>query len=352
MDPICLPHAPYRPRPQSPRANPVIDRRTFLTGTGAVLLAAPLAAEGQQVKKVYRIGLLGGSPPDNPGGRRAWEGFFQGMRELSYVEGQNILVEGRFYGERTDQLPSLAAELVRLKVDVIVAGAPPAPEAAQRATSTIPIVMATHSDPVGSGLVASLARPGRNVTGLSTLGPELVGKRLQLLKEAVPGISRVAVLSNPTDTTQALLLREAQVAARSLKVHLQVLEARAPSDFAGAFSAMTKERVGEVLILTSSMFNAERTRITELAAESRVPAIYSLREYAGAGGLMAYGVNLGESFRRAATFVDKILKGAKPADLPIEQPTKFELIINLKTARALGLTIPPSLLARADEVIE
>ena len=327
-------------------------RRKFLGTLAGGLLAAPLAAGAQQAAKVYRIGLLGGSPPNSPGGRRAWEGFFQGMRELGYVEGQNILVEGRFYGDHTERLPVLAAELVQLRVDVIVAGATPAPEAAQRATTTIPIVMATHTDPVGSGLVASLAKPGKNVTGLSTLGPELVGKRLQLLKEAVPGISRVAVLSNPTDTSQALLLREAQVAARSLKVQLQVLEARAPSEFAGAFSAMTKERAGGVIIFTSSMFYNERTRIAELATRSRLPAIYSVKDFAEAGGLMAYGVNLGESFRRAATYVDKILKGAKPADLPVEQPTKFELVINLKTVKALGLTIPQSLLLRADEVIQ
>jgi putative ABC transport system substrate-binding protein len=274
------------------------------------------------------------------------------MRELGYVEGQNILVEGRWYEDRTDRLPALAAELVRLKVDVIVAGAPPAPEAAQGATSTIPIVMANHSDPVGSGLVASLAKPGKNATGLSTVARELVGKRLQLLKQAVPGITRLAALWNPTVATQTLELREAGVAARSLKVQLQVLEARAPSDFAGAFSAMTKERANGVIIFTSSMFYAERTRIAELAAQSRVPAIYSVREFAEAGGLMTYGINLHESFRRAATYVDKILKGAKPADLPVEQPTKFELVINLKTAKALGLTIPPSLLQRADEVIQ
>ena len=316
------------------------------------LLAGPRAVEAQRVAKVYRIGLLGGSPPNSPGGRRAWEGFFQGMRELGYVEGQNILVEGRFYGDHTERLPALAAELVQLKVDVIVAGAAPAPEAAQRATSTIPIVMATHTDPIGSGLVANLAKPGKNVTGVSTLGPELVGKRLQLLKEVIPGISRVAVLSNPTDTAQASLLREAQVAAQSLKVRLQVLEARAPSDFTGAFSTMTKERAGGVIILTSSMFYDQRTRIAELAARSRLPAIYSVKDYAEAGGLMAYGVNLGESFRRAATYVHKILKGARPADLPVEQPTKFDLVINLKAAKALGLTIPPSLLQRADEVIQ
>jgi putative tryptophan/tyrosine transport system substrate-binding protein len=330
----------------------VTTRREFIGTLMAGLLAAPLAAGAQQAAKVYRVGLLGGSPPNSPGGRIAWEGFFQGMRELGYVEGQNILVEGRFYGDHTERLPALAAELVQLNVDVIVAGTAPAPEAAQRATSTIPIVMATHVNPIGSGLVASLAKPGKNVTGVSTLGPELAGKRLQLLKEVIPGVSRVAVLSNPTDTSQANLLRDAQVAARSLKVHLQVLEARAPSDFTGAFSAMTKERAGGVIILTSSMFYDQRTRIAELAARSRLPAIYSVKDFAEAGGLMAYGVNLGESFRRAATYVDKILKGAKPADLPVEQPTKFDLVVNLKAAKGLGLTIPPSLLARADEVIQ
>ena len=212
--------------------------------------------------------------------------------------------------------------------------------------------MANHADPVGGGLVVSLAKPGKNVTGLSTLAPELVGKRLQLLKEVVPGISRVAVLSNPNIPSQAIDLREAKVAAGSLKMQLQVLEAQAPSDFARAFSAMTKERAGGVIIITSSMFYDQRTRIAELAARSRLPAIYTAQDYVEAGGLMAYGVNLGESFRRAATYVDKILKGAKPADLPVEQATKFDLVINLKTAKALGLTIPQSLLLRADEVIE
>jgi ABC-type uncharacterized transport system substrate-binding protein len=330
----------------------VTTRRAFIGTLAGGLLAAPLAARAQQAAKVYQLGLLGGSPPNSPGGRVAWEGFFQGMRELGYVEGQNILVEGRFYGDHTERLPALAADLVRIKVDVIVAGTAPAPEAAQRATSTIPIVMAAHNNPVGSGLVASLAKPGKNVTGLSTLGPELAGKRLQLLKEVIPGVSRVAVLSNPTDTSQANLLRDTQVAARSLKVRLQVLGARVPSDFAGAFSAMTKERAGGVIIITSSMFYDQRTRIAELAARSRLPAIYSAKDFAEAGGLMAYGVNLGESFRRAATYVDKILKGARPADLPVEQPTKFDLVINLKAAKALGLTIPPSLLQRADEVIQ
>ena len=327
-----------------------MDRRAFLGALG--LFAVPITSEAQPAAKVYRIGLLGGSPPKSPGGRRAWEGFFHGMRELGYVEGQNMLVEGRFYGDQTGRLPALAAELVRLNVDVIVAGTSPAPEAAQRATSTIPIVMAIHFDPVGSGLAASLAKPGKNVTGLSSLTRELVGKRLQLLKEAIPGISRVAVLSNPTVTTQALELKEAGVAAQALKVRLQFLEARAPSDFAGAFSAMTRERAGGVIIITSSMFYAERTRIAELASQSRVPAVYSAREFAEAGGLMTYGTDLRESFRRAATYVDRILKGAKPSDLPIEQPAKFDLAINLKAAKALALTIPASLLQRADQVIE
>jgi putative ABC transport system substrate-binding protein len=316
------------------------------------LFAAPLAASAQQAAKVYRIGLLGGYSPTSPEGSRVWEEFFHGLRGLGYVEGQNIRIEGRFYGDRTERLPALAAELVRIKVDVIVAGAAPAPEAAQRATSTIAIVMLAHTDPVGSGLVASLARPGGNVTGLSTLSPQVVGKRLQLLKEAVPGISRVAVLSDPTVPTQALSLREAEVAARSLKVQLQVLEARAPSDFASAFSAMTKDRAGALVVVGAVMFFVQRTRIVELAAQSRLPAMYWAKEFAEAGGLMAYGSNIREMYRRAATYVDKILKGAKPGDLPVEQPTKFELVINLKTAKALGLTIPPSVLGRADEIIQ
>jgi len=328
----------------------VIDRRSFI-GALAGGLGAPLAAEAQQPAKVYRIGLLGGYSPTSKEASHLWEGFFQGLRELGYVEGQNILVEGRFYGDHTDRLPALAAELVRLNVDVIVAGPQPAPEAAQRATSTIPIVMTFHNDPVGSGLVASLASPGGSVTGLSSLSPELMGKRLQLLKEAVPGISRVAVLSDPTIPTHALDLREAEVAARSLKVQLQVLEARAPSDFASAFSAMTKGRAGGLILLGGLMFFVERTRIVELAAQSRLPAMYGSKENVEAGGLMAYGPSLRENWRRAATYVDKILKGAKPADLPIEQPTKFELVINLKAAKALGLTIPQSVLLQADQVI-
>ena len=327
-----------------------MDRRVFIEVVAGSLVFARSSADAQPAAKVYRIGYLGGTPPTvEP---RLWEGFFQGMRELGYVEGKNFFIEGRYYGNRVEQLPALAAELVALKVDIIVPGAPPAPEAAQRATSTIPIVMAYHPDPVGSGLAASLARPGRNVTGMSVLGRELVGKQLQLLKETVPGISHVAVLANPTVPHNAIALKEAETAARSMNVQIQPLQVRAPSDFAAAFSAMKKDRAGGLIALGSSMFFAERKRIMELAAQSRLPSMASFREYAEAGGLMTYGADLRENFRRSATYVDKILKGAKPGDMPVEQATKFQLIINLKTAKEIGLTIPQSVMQRADEVIQ
>ncbi len=328
-----------------------MNRRSFVGTLGLGLLAAPRAAEAQPAGKVFRLGLLGTVPPTDPGTLRIWDGFLEGLRQLGYVEGQNIVIERRFSEGRYERLPALAAELVRLKVDVIVAAAITADEA-KRATSTIPIVMTNHGDPVGSGLVASLARPGGNVTGLSGQSPDLVGKQLQLLKEAVPRLSRVAVLSNPTHPGHPTSLREAGVAARSLKVRLQILEARVPTEFAGAFSAATKESAGALLVLGDPMFFGERTRIVELAAESPLPLMGIQAEYAEAGGLLAYGIDQRDSFRRAATYVDKILKGAKPGDLPVEQPTKFELVINLKTAKALGLTIPQSLLLRADEVIQ
>ena len=327
-----------------------MDRRAWLMGAFG-LFSIPLASEAQPSAKVYRIGLLGGSSPTDPGGR-VWEAFFQGLRELGYIEGQNILVEGRWYGEQPERLPSLAADLVRVKVEIIVAGTAPAPEAAQRATSTIPIVMASHPDPVASGLAVSLAKPGKNVTGLSTLSPELVGKQLQVLKEVVPAISRAAVLWNPTVPSQRLSLKEGQVAARSLGMQLQFVEAQVPGDLAKAFLTMTKARAGGVVALGGSMFFAERSQIAELAARSRLPAIYTVREFVEAGGLLAYGSSIRESWRRAATYVDKILNGAKPGDLPIEQPMKFELAINLTAARALGLTVPPSVLARADQIIQ
>jgi len=328
----------------------VSTRRAFIGTLAGGLLTAPLAAGAQSAEKVYRIGLLGGTPPTAE--PRLWEGFFQELRERGYVEGRNVIFDGRWYGNQIERLPALAAELVRLKVDVIVAGASPAPEAAQRATSTIPIVMAYHADPVGVGLVSSLARPGKNITGMSIRSPELVGKQLQLLGEAVPRISRVALLSNPTLPSNALIVKEAQVAATSLKGGLQVLEVRVPRDLAPTFSEMTKDRAGGFIVIGASMFFAERTRIAELALQSRLPSIYLQRQFAEAGGLMAYGPSIQDSLRRAATYVDRILKGAKPGDLPIEQPTKFDLVINLRTAKALGLTIPPSLLGRADEVLQ
>ncbi len=316
------------------------------------VLTAPLAASAQQPAKVHRIGILGTVPPTTPEVARVWEALVKGLRELGYVEGQNIVIERRYSEGRQERLPELAAELVRLKVDVIVAAGTPPPHAAKRATTTIPIVMTNHADPVGSGLVASLARPGGNITGLSLLTPELVGKHLELLKEAIRRLSRVAVLWNPANQAHALSLREAEVGARSLGVQLQILEARGPNEFDSAFSAMTKERAGAVIVLGDPMFFGERTRIAELAARSRLPSMTLLMEHAEAGSLMAYGASLRDNFRRAAAYVDKILKGAKPGDLPIEQPTKFELVVNLKTAKTLGLTIPQSILIRADRVIQ
>ncbi len=328
-----------------------MDRRAFITGMTGGLLAAPLAAQAQQSGKVYRIGLLGASPPGSPGWR-LWDVFLQGLRDLGYTEGRDLIVEGRYSEGREERLSELAGELVGLHVDVIVAGAGQPVHAARRATTTIPIVMTNHGDPVGSGLVASLARPGGNITGLSILNPEVTGKRLELLKVVVPALSRVAVLWNPGNPIHRQELGQAEAAARALGLQLQELSVRSPDEYRGAFSAMAKEHAGALLLLGDLTVWLNRGRIAELAAGHRLPAIYVQREHVEAGGLMAYGVNLADNYRRAAVYVDKILKGAKPADLPIEQPTKFELVINLKTAKALGLTIPPSLLQRADQVIE
>jgi putative ABC transport system substrate-binding protein len=317
-----------------------------------VLLALPPAVQAQPAPKVFRIGLLGTVPLTEPGAARIWGGFFEGLQQLGYVEGQNIVIEGRYSEGRSERLPILAAELVRLKVDVIVAAAYAA-AAAKGATSTIPIVMTNDGDPVGSGLVATLARPGGNITGLTTRTPDLVGKQLQLLKEAMPRLSRVAVLSNPASPYHTPpYLREAEVAARALKVRLQILEARAPMELAGALSLATQEPADALLVLGDPMFFGERRRIAELAAKSRLPLVGNQAEFAEAGGLLTYGIDQRDNFRRAATYVDKILKGAKPGDLPVEQPTKFELIVNLKTAKTLGVRIPPAVLARADRVIE
>jgi len=313
------------------------------------LLATPNVTQAQLRANAFHIGLLGGSSPTSPEAAHIWGGLLRGLRELGYVEGRHFVIEGRYYGDDVDRLAALATELARLPVDVIVAGAPPAPEAARRATSTIPIVMINHNDPVGSGLVAGLAKPAGNVTGMSLATATLRGKQLQLLKEVVPGLTTVAVLWNPGGPT--LELDELNASAQSLNLLLHVVEARTSSEFAAAFAEARKWRAGALLPQGGSVYFANRARLVELAAENRMPVIYGVKEYVEAGGLMAYGVDLGDSARRAAGYVDKILKGAKAGDLPIEQPTTFELVVNLKTAKALGLTIPPSMLLRADRVI-
>ena len=327
-----------------------MDRRAFLGTLAGGFLVAPLAAEAQQASKVARIGHLTLNRARNSHLREA---FLQGLRDLGYAEGRNLVIEYRDAEGKPERLPALAAELVALKVDVIVAASAFPALAAKQATRTLPIVFIDVSDPVTDGFVTSLARPGGNVTGLSSL--VLVGKRLELLTQAVPGVSRVAVLWQPGATgerTEKDLLKEAEVAARALGVRLQFVEARSPADFDRAFSDMTRARDGALTMLGGVMFFNERRRLVDLAAKNRLPAVYPRTEYVDAGGLMAYGPNQADLNRRAATYVDKILKGAKPGDLPVEQPTKFELVINLKTAKTLGLTIPPSLLLRADEVIQ
>ena len=281
------------------------------------------------------------------------EAFRQGLRELGWVEGQNIIIDYRFAEGRLDRLPDLADELVRLKVDVIVAGPTPPAVAARNATRTIPIVMTNAAEPVELGLVTSLARPRGNVTGLAwSVNLEIIGKGIEMLKETVPKVRRVAVLANPANPGNVLAVRDVKAAARSSGVQLQILEARGPGDLDGVFAAMAKERVEALLVLADSMLTLHRARIADFAAKNRLPSMHGLREEVEAGGLMSYGPTLVANFRRAATYVDKILKGAKPADLPIEQPTTFELVINLKTAKALGLTVPQSLLVRADEIIQ
>jgi putative ABC transport system substrate-binding protein len=331
-----------------------MDRREFIGTLAGGLLGAPLAAEAQQAAKIARIGYLAFNLA--AGDPRIREAFLQGLRDLGYVEGRNLLIEYRDAAGKTERFPALAAELVALKVDVIVAGGGTlAALAAKQATTTLPIVFAAVGNPVAEGLVTSLARPGGNVTGLSLVQQELVGKSLELLKQAVPEVSRVALLLKPDampDRAKKDRLNAADVAARALGVRLQVVEARGPEDFDRAFSDMTRARAGALAVLATPVFDSERRRLVDLAAKNRLPTVYSYRSYVEAGGLMSYGPDLADSFRRAATYVDKILKGAKPGDLPVEQPTKFELVINLKTAKALGLTIPQSLLERADEVIQ
>ena len=327
-----------------------MDRRSFLGTLAGGLLAAPLAAEAQQAERVYRIGFLSGQSPTDLA--RQLETFRQRLRELGYVEGRNVAIEYRFAEGRPERLPALAAELVRLKVDIIVTAGPPAPLAAKQATTTIPIVFAISNDPVAEGVVSSIARPGGNITGLTSIAPELVGKQLELLKEVAPKVSQVAVLRNPSNHGHPLTLRQAEGAAQALGLQLHIMQAGSPAEIDAAFAAMRSEHAGDILVLRDPLFLGQRTQIAALAAKSRLPAVYGFREAAEAGGLMAYGASVPFMYRSAATYVDKILRGAKPADLPVEQPTKFELVINLKTAKALGLTIPQSLLQRADQVIE
>jgi putative tryptophan/tyrosine transport system substrate-binding protein len=327
----------------------VISRRTFLA-SGAAVLAAPLAAEAQQAGKVYRVGYLGNSSaylePD------LVEALRQGLRNLSYVENQNIIIEYRWAEGKYDRFPSLVADLIQHQVDVIVTAGTPGTLAAKQATRTIPIVMAVSADAVGAGLVDSLARPGANVTGLTTMVQELEGKRVELLKNIVPRLSRIAVLKNPANPVMAIVFNEALTAARALHVTLEPVDIRAVDEFENTFATIAKARPGAILVLADRFLLAERKRIVMFAARQRLPAMYPYREFVTLGGLMSYSPNYAEAFRHAAVFVDKILKGAKPRDLPIEQPDTFQLVINLKTAKALGLTIPPSLLLRADQVIE
>jgi putative ABC transport system substrate-binding protein len=316
----------------------------------SLLMGAGGLAGAQQPKKVPRIGFLSGSPPSSIKART--EAFRQGLRDLGYVEGKNIVIEWRSAEGKRDRLPALAADLVRLKVDLIVTAGPLVTRAAKEATSTIPIVMAQDPDPVGNGFVASLARPGGNITGLSRLAPEISGKQLELLKEIVPKLSRVAVIGTSTRPGNAQTLREVELAAGAFGVQLQYLDILSPKDIETAFQAAVRERAdGALWFVTGSIGNPHRKKIADLAVSSRLPVIYNLLDHVEAGGLMFYGVNTVDLDRRAAVYVDKILKGAKPADLPVEQPTKFEFVINLKTAKQIGLTIPPNVLARADRVI-
>src|SRR5437879_6557700 len=316
----------------------------------AVLLAVGVIADAQQPTKIPRIGFIVGTSPTANAARV--EAFRQGLRELGYVEGKTIVIEWRSAEGKLDRLPALAAELVRLKVDIIVTSGPTVTRAAKEATVTIPIVFAQDGDPVASGFVASLARPGGNITGLSTLAPELSGKQLELLKETVPRLSRVAVIGISTEPGNAQRLKEIELAAGALKVKLQYLDVLSSKDIETAFRAAARGRADGVVVLGSAVFNTHRIQIVELAVKSRLPATYTRPEYVEDGGLMTYGPSINDLFRRAATYVDKILKGAKPADLAVEQPKKFEFIVNLKAAKQIGLTIPPNVLVRADRVIK
>jgi putative ABC transport system substrate-binding protein len=322
----------------------------FVVALAVDLLVLSFAADAQQPAKVYRIGYIAGSSPAV--GAPVLASIRDGLRDLGWVEGQNIIIESRWAEGSAERYPALAAELVQRKVDLIVVGSTPGALAAKAATREIPIVFQMVSDPVASGLVASLAHPGGNLTGWSNILPQTSGKLLQLLTEAIPGVSRLVILWSPANPGKALEYREMQAAARSLGVTLQSVEVPAPTDLDTAFSAMRRGRPEALIVLADQVTQSHPHRIVEFAAQSRLPTIYQVRQFVDAGGLMSYGFDYLPQYRRTGIYVDKILKGAKPADLPVEQPTKFELVVNLKTAKALGITIPASVLMRADEVIE
>jgi len=335
----------------------MVLRAALVVAHALGLLTVPLAADAQPAGKVPRIAFLSPSSPSDAGGNPSdlavlFAAFREGLRELGYVDGQSIRIEARWAEGNYDRLPGLAADLVRLKVDVIVTYGTPASQSAKQATGTIPIVMAAIIDPVASGLVVSLARPGGNITGQSMMSPDLVGKQLEILKQVVPKVSRVALLHNPANPGNVPQVQHALDAARTLGVRLQPLGARSPGEIDSAFAAMTHEQTGAVIVVVDAMLQNNRARITDLATRQRLPAVYGLSEYAHSGGLLAFGPNRLDMFRHAVYQVDKILKGAKPGDLPVEQPNKFELIINRRAARALTLTIPSLLLLRADQVID
>jgi ABC-type uncharacterized transport system substrate-binding protein len=324
-----------------------MKRREFITLLGGAAVS-PLVARAQQGGRKYTIGILSAGV----GLGALNTAFFDALREFGWVEGKNVIFEHRYAENRLERLPELAAELARLKVDVIAAAGTLAPLAAKRATTTIPIVMTSAGDPLGSGLVASLARPGGNVTGMSLMVPDLGGKRLELLKEVLPHLARVAVLWNAANPYSAIVFKETQVAGRTLGIEVQSLEVRGPDDFDGAFEAVRRLRPDALITVEDPLTVSHATRITEFTSNQQLPSLHGVREFVAAGGLFSYGANLADLFRRAAYYVDKILKGVKPADLPVQQPTKFELVINLTTAKAIGIDLPPTLLARADEVIE
>lgn len=329
-----------------------LERRRFLALIASSVVAAPAVVLGQPAGTVFRIGILGNVPLSDPGSARFWGEFVKGLQDLGYADGRNITIEYLSSDGKYERLPALAADLVRHKADVIVAPAAQNVVAAKQATQRIPIVMVSVGDPVGNKLIASLARPGGNVTGTSFLTSALVGKQLALLKQLVPQATRLAILLNPANPGHPLALEEASAAAHSLGVQLQTVQARGSDEIEKGFAAMARDHAGALFVPWDGTFLVHAARIIQLAAKSRVPALYGQRRYVDSGGLASYGPSADESFRRAAAYVDKILRGAKPGELPVEQPTKFEFVINMKTAKALGLTMPTSLVGGADEVIQ